>query len=132
MPDEKTDSGNVIWEATPYKGVFVSPIHKEDDPSNPEVPKMTIHAVRVDPGCEIPLHCHSREDNWTELIVFSPGSYLEIYGFDNQIYQEKDKPVCSVVNAGEAYGIRNLSGMPLMLISIMEPGFSGYEEIKNL
>lgn len=132
MISKEIDFENIEWKQTPYKGIFVSPIDKEDDPSNSKIPKLTAHAVRIDPECEIGLHYHDREDDWTEFIILPKGGNVEVADTVNQEFFSGPKPVYVRVNSRETYRIKNRdSRKPVFLISIMKPGFTEYEEIKN-
>ena len=126
---KEIDFDTIVLENTPYKGVFVSSLDEERSP----IPKVTAHVVKIDPNCKIGLHYHEREENWTEFIIFPLGGNFELYGPFNSSLFSGPKPVYTRVKSKEVYGIINRdSHRPLFLLSIMKPGFIGYEEIKNL
>jgi len=129
MISKEIDFNNITFEKTPYKGVFVSCIDEE----RLSFPEITAHAVRIDPNCKIGLHYHEREENWTEFIIFPLGGNFELYGPSNSSVFSGPNPVYVRVKSKEVYGIRNSdSHRQLFLLSIMKPGFIGYEEIKSL
>lgn len=126
---KEIDFDSTIFENTPYEGIFISALDEERF----SIPKITAHVVRIDPNCKIGLHYHEREDDWTEFIIFPLGGNFELYGPINPSIFSGPKPVYVRVKSKEVYGIINLdSHRPLFLLSIMKPGFIGYEEIKNL
>jgi len=133
MISKEIDFENIIFGQSPYKGIFVSCLDEERFPrNNSRIPKVTAHVVRIDPKCEISLHYHDREENWTEFIIFPLGGNFELFTPKNSSIFSGSKPVYARVNSREVYGIRNRdSHEPLYLISIMKPGFIGFEEIKN-
>ena len=132
MISKQIDFENIEWKITPYEGVYVSCLDREENPNNSKISKSTTHAVKVEANHEIGLHYHEREKDWTEFIIFPQGGNIEISNKGNPRSFSGPKPVYLRVNSGETYGIRNMDNeMPLFLISIMKPGFTDYKEIKD-
>jgi hypothetical protein len=126
---KEIDFDIILFERTPYEGIFVSCI---DEDRFSGIPKLTAHIVRIDPKCEIGLHYHDREEDWTEFIIFPLGGDFEIFNRKSSSVFSGSKPVYARVNSKEVYGIKNRNhNQPLFLISIIKPGFAGYKEIKS-
>ena len=131
MDPKEIDFGSLEWERTPYKGVFLSYIDKAVDPTSSRS-TLSANVVKIDPDCEIGLHYHDREEDWTEFVVFFPSGPFEAFSGNRQRSFSGSMPVYMRVGSREAYRIKNKDPhKPLFLISIMKPGFSGYEEIKD-
>lgn len=120
------------WEPTPYNGVFVSIIAQEPDPNNPNVPKYTQMAVRVDSGSNIPLHIHNRDKNWQETITFPQGGTFTLRksGLTEDV-STADLTTLTIA-AREIFGLVNRGTKPLYFYSKMKPGFTGYGEIETI
>ena len=117
---------DIEWQSTPHDGVFVSLL--EEVKGSP-APEATAHAVRLDPNCEIGLHYHQREENWTELLLFPNGGDFEFQRGDQLTKYSTLYLVYERMNPREVYGMRNKSHLPLYFFSIMKPGFTGFQEI---
>ncbi len=131
MSSKRINFENTAWDQTPYKGVFVSCID-EYRPGDSKIPIVTAHAVRIDPLCEVGLHYHDREAGWTEVIVFPRGGNFEFCRSGRRIPYSGPESVYERINTKEVYGIINKCQEPLFLLSIMKPGFTGYQEIRNI
>lgn len=126
---KEIDFDRIVFERTPYEGILISCL---DEECFLRIPKLTAHIVRIDPKCEIGLHYHDREEDWTEFIIFPLGGNFEIFNQKSSSVFSGSKPVYARVNSKEIYGIKNRdSNQPLFLISIIKPGFIGYGEIKS-
>lgn len=138
MPQERLipplfDWEKIIWEQTPYSGVFLHKTEEKLDPSNPSIPLHTIMALKIEPKAKIPLHKHKREPGWTETIVLSNGGKFEIRS-DQELKKIKTTDSFTIViKSGEVFGIRNMDPLkPLYFFSTMKPGFTGYGEIEEV
>lgn len=127
-----SDWEKLAWQETPYPGVFISLIAQEADPQNPRIPKYTVMAVRVDPGCHIPLHRHNREPGWQETLTLPGGGGLEITSGETSQVILTDEPVTLSIETGEVFGLKNNGLGELYFYSRMQPGFTGYGEIEEI
>ncbi len=118
------------WQETPYEGVFVNKLEEIINPDNPRVPFSTTMAVKVDPGASIPLHYHLREIEWREKLSFPPFGDFEIL----KVSGPQSLPGIRnlTIIAGEILGLKNNDFRPLFFTSRMTPGFTGYDEIKEI
>lgn len=123
----------IVWQQTPYEGVFISKIVEKQDPSNPNTPLLTIMALKMEPRAIIPLHRHNREAGWTEKITLPNGGWIEIKS-DQEPKQIKTESLLTIViRAGEIFGLKNMdSRQSLYFLSTMRPGFTGYGEIEEI
>lgn len=129
---QPSDWERLSWQETPYPGVFVFPLHEEPNPKSTRVPLSTLIAVRVNPGCSIPLHRHNRESSWREILTFPKNTSFEIYRIGGSEQVSNSIPLILVIGAGEAFGLKNNGQRPLFFSSEMQPGFTGYEEIEEV
>lgn len=125
---------NIPWEPTPYEGVFTRKIKEKPDPSNPNIPLLTVMAVKMEPKAKIPLHRHNRGEGWTETIVLPTGGWIEIHNGNGFEQQMRIKGLfLKTVKAGEIFGLKNMDPFkPLYFFSTMKPGFTGYKEIEEI
>lgn len=121
----------ISWEKTPYRGVFLRKIKEIKDPQNPKVPKYTIMALRVKPKAIIPPHTHQREANWTETIIFPDDGHFEISDA-NGLKKITANLHSITIRPNEVFGLKNINISDLYFVSIMRPGFTGYEEIREV
>ena len=123
----------IVWEKTPYQGVFIYKIEEKQDPNNPNVPLFTIMALKLQPRAIIPLHRHNREPGWTETVTLPNGGWFETKSDQESEKIKTKKPFTIVIKAGEFFGLKNIHPFkPLYFYSRMEPGFTGYEEIEEV
>lgn len=120
------------WEATPYNGVFVWRIKEEPDPDNPNVPKFTVMAVKVEPGKSIPLHRHNRKPGWEENLTFPQGGEFEIQRGGGLETISTATLFAITIRPLEVFGLKNNSQKVLYFLSNMKPGFTGYQEIEEV
>lgn len=127
------DWEKILWEQTPYRGVFIYKAEEQQDPSDPNIPLFTIMALKMKPQSTIPLHRHNRKTGWVETITFPNGGWFETR-FDQEGKKVKTKePFTIIIQAGETFGIKNMDlFQPLYFFSRMEPGFTGYAEIEEI
>jgi hypothetical protein len=122
----------MIWEKSPLdEGVFVSKFKEESSP-NSKTPEYTIMAIKINPECTIKKHMHDREPDWTETIDLPKGGNFEISNKDGAEIILTENQYLKTVGAHEIFGIKNLSSQPLYFYSVMLPGFTGYDEIKEV
>lgn len=126
------DWEQIVWEKTPYRGVFLHKVEEELNPTDPKIPKYTVMALRVDPTFSIPLHRHKREPEWTETLTFPKGGNFEIKGANGSTKISGNHEFTTVVSANQAFGLRNTDTKPLFFYSTMKPGFTGYGEIEEI
>lgn len=126
------DWEQIVWEKTPYEGVFIFRLDEQPDPRNSTIPKYTIMALKVDPTFSIPLHRHKREPEWREVITFPRGGNFEIKGANGSTKISGNHEFTTVVSANQAFGLRNTDTKPLFFYSTMKPGFTGYDEIEEI
>lgn len=125
------DWEKLAWDKSPYdEGVFVCKIKEEYYPKS-KMPKYTIMALKINPGCLIDRHIHLRESNWQETIILPEGANFEILDEKGSEEVLAKHQFSKTVRAREVFGIRNLGATPLYFYSRMKPGFSGYSEIKR-
>ena len=122
------DFESIEWQPTPSPGVYVYCI-REKRRQGEEMPRFTAHAVRVDPGHEIGLHYHNREEGWVERLVFPNGGNFEFRRGDNINHYSDPTKTHERIKPYEIYAIKNRADVPLYLFSIMKPGFTGFGEI---
>lgn len=128
---DNLDWEKLAWEKSPYdEGVFVCKIKEENYP-NSKIPSYTLMALKINPGCVIDRHVHDRELNWRETITLFKGANVEILNEKGSEEILAKDQFSRTVRANEVFGIRNLGKDPLYFYSRMEPGFSGYNEIKK-
>lgn len=126
------DWEQIVWEKTPYEGVFIFRLDEQPDPRNSTIPKYTIMALKVDPTFSIPLHRHKREPKWRETLTFPKGGNFEIKGADGSTKISGNPEFTIVVFANQAFGLTNRGSEPLFFYSRMQPGFTGYQEIEEI
>lgn len=126
------DWEKIVWEPTPYEGVFISKIEEESDPNNPNIPLFTVMALKIEPEGSIPLHRHKREPEWREIITFPKGGNFEIKGINGSMAISGNQELAITISANQAFGLRNRDSKPLLFHSTMKPGFTGYEEIEEV
>lgn len=123
----------ILWEQTPYRGVFIHKIEEELNSSNPNIPLFTVMALKLKPRAVIPLHRHNRELGWTETITLPGGSRVEIKDSRGSREINSQRSFAITIEAGEIFGLKNMSLLQsLYFVSRMEPGFTGYEEIEEV
>lgn len=127
------DWEKIVWEQTPYRGVFIYKVEEEQDPSNPNIPLYTVMALEIESGAEIPLHRHNRELGWTETITLPDGGWFETKSDQKGRKIKTKNPFTIVVEPVEFFGLKNIHpSKPLYFYSKMVPGFTGYEEIEEV
>lgn len=120
----------VDWQQAPYDRVFLSILDEEIDPADPTRPVFTLMALKIFPGGSIPVHRHVREDGWMETLTFPEGSQFTVLRDNGVKKVVAESRMTLTIIAGEAFGILNDSNRDLFFTSLMQPGFTGYEEIK--
>lgn len=128
----QTDFEQIPWEPSPYKGVYVSLLVSEPGPASADAPKRTVHAIRVEPQSKIPNHKHNREPNWQETLTFPQGGIFIFRKSELTKNVSTTHQITIKIAAQEVFGLENLGMKPLHFYSKMEPGFTGYQEIKEV
>lgn len=138
MPAEKQitavpDWEKIVWEQTPYSGVFICKTEEKQNPNNSTMPLYTLMALKIESEAKIPLHKHNREQGWIETITFPNGGKFEIENNQELKKIETKDPFIIIIKAGEIFGLKNIDPLqPLYFLSKMEPGFTGYAEIEEI
>ncbi|MBI4092135.1 MAG: hypothetical protein HY427_02965 [Candidatus Levybacteria bacterium] len=121
----------LFWEETPYPGVFVFKLDEEINPENPDMPLLSVFALKVNPNSQIPRHIHKREPEWREQVTsYEPGDF-EILRADGSEKISSELLVITI-KPYEVFGVINNGPRPLFFTSRMVPGFTGYEEIEEI
>src|SRR3989338_6549879 len=102
----------LFWEETPYPGVFVFKLDEKINLENPDMPLLSVFALKVNPNSQIPRHIHKREPEWREQVTsYEPGNFEILRESSSE--EVSNGVLRNTIKPREVFGVINNGPRPL-------------------